>query len=328
MAVTEHAHPWAPAPPRPGGGHHAPAGTGNGEAGADHLAPASAVAGDGAFGVQGVIPGELDGALVRIGVPGRGGRPLVCGIRVAGGVARRLTLADLPWDLPAAEPAAGVRVVARTGRFTVLYDPPVAYSRAADLMGDPLPYRPHGRPARAGLLPRGGGAPRWLDVEPFTRAVNAFDDGGRVVLDVTAATGTRRWTLDPGGAPAAGPPVDGAPAVAAVDPRVAGRRHQMLFGRDAGGGAVLTCDLAAGTRRRRALAPGWGAEEPVFVPRGRAEGDGRLLVPVRDHARRRAAVLVLDALDPAGHPEAVITLPFLPPPAGRVLWVPAGGRRR
>ncbi|GAA1515545.1 hypothetical protein GCM10009677_55910 [Sphaerisporangium rubeum] len=336
MAVTEHAQSWAPARPRPAAAHPGGPAVGAGE-GTDRqdlpvdtsgtarppVQVAGPAAGTGTFDVQGVIPAELDGALVRIGPARRPGRPLVCGIRIDGGAARRLTLGDLPGEMPAADPAAGVRVVARTARFTVLYDPPVAYSRAAELMGDPVPYRPHGRPARAGLRARGG-VPQWFTVEPWERVVNAFEDGdGRVVADVVSVAGTRRWTLDPRGG-AGGRTLRDAPRVAVADPRTAGRPHQVLFGLDAGGQAVVTCDLAAGTRRVRRLRSGLCAETPVFVPRGRAEGDGRLLVPVHDHTRRRAELLILDAMNPAASPEAVITLPFLPPPADRVLWLPAG----
>ncbi|MFD1118071.1 carotenoid oxygenase family protein [Sphaerisporangium aureirubrum] len=349
MAVTEHAHPRAPRLPRPAatGGAAAP-----GREPPVHRDGPRGADGAGPFPVEGAIPAALDGDLVRIGPSGRPGRPLVCGIRLSGGTARRLALPGLPPALAAELAAAGTpggeravpgapqaRVVARTGRFWVVYDPPVAYSRAADLMGDPLPYRPHGRPARVGLLPRHGhGGPRWFAAEPCARVVNAFDDGARVVVDVTGTDiqgesdargvepvlrGPRRWTLDPAGGTVRTAPLAGAPEGAAVDPRRAGRRHQVLFGPDQDGRALVACDLAAGTRRVLALAPGLRAEEPVFVPRGAAEGDGRLLVPVRDHARRRAALLVLDALDPSGTPEAVVTLPFTPPPADRTLWIPA-----
>ncbi|GII81437.1 hypothetical protein Sru01_64190 [Sphaerisporangium rufum] len=238
-----------------------------------------------------------------------------------------------PVDLHGAPlmPAAGL-----TGRFVVLFDLPLTHRPAAALLGDPLPYRwAAGRPARVGLLPRHGEGrdPRWFPIAPCSlgEVVNAFDDGGRVVVEAVrhgrTAAGTpcgapavHRWTLDPrtgdvreqGGGPAT--------ATAVIDPRLAGRRHQLVLGTAPGGGALIGHDRAAGTVQVRDLGPGRLAGRPVFVPRGPAEGDGWVVVMVHDAAERRAALLVLDAYRLAGRPEAVVHLPGPPPAAGLDTW--------
>ncbi|WP_424533039.1 carotenoid oxygenase family protein [Sphaerisporangium viridialbum] len=240
-----------------------------------------------------------------------------------------------------------MRAVALTDRFVVVFDLPVTYRRAAAMIGEGSPYRwQHGRRARIGLLPRRAGGeaePLWFPIDPcfVTESVNAHDDGGRVVVDAVriaraydtpswtpgdAAGSSRvhRWTLDLASGTAHERELTGALDQASVDSRRAGSRHQLIFGRAPGGRALVGNDLAADTTQVRALAPGWRAGRPVFVPRGIAEGDGWILVLVRNAALRRAELLVLDALNLTGRPEAVVHLPGTLPDAGHTTWVPAG----
>ncbi|GII61108.1 carotenoid 9,10-9',10' cleavage dioxygenase [Sphaerisporangium krabiense] len=229
--------------------------------------------------------------------------------------------------------------VALTDRYVVVFDLPVVYDHAAALVGARSPYRARPeRPARLGLLPRTGGDARWFAIEAcqVTQVVNAYDDGPRVVVDAVrhdlpvngldgSPTGTavRRWTLDAVTGDVAARMLAEGLVHGVVDGRLAGRRHQMVFGVTAGGRALAGYDLAAGGARVRELAPGWTAGHAVFAPRGAGEGNGWLIVLATEAARGRAALLVLDALNLGGRPQAVIHLPVAPPPADQAAWVAA-----
>ncbi len=85
------------------------------------------------------------------------------------------------------EGAPLMSAIALTRRYVVMFDLPIAYSRAAALVGARTPYvRRPDRPARIGLL-RAGPAPepRWLPIEPcrVLHTVNSYDDGDRIVVD-------------------------------------------------------------------------------------------------------------------------------------------------
>jgi 8'-apo-carotenoid 13,14-cleaving dioxygenase len=242
-----------------------------------------------------------------------------------------------------------------TRRYVVVLDLPVTYSRAADLIGARLPYtwRP-GRPARVGLLPRTAGAaaePRWLPIDPcyVVDVVNAYDDGDRVVLDAgwqaRACTGSpdspdspglldspgspaaprvRRLTLDAGTGAVRVRSLPEALETGTVDERVSGRRHRYVFGTTAGGGALACHDLAEGTTRLAAPGPGWRVGPPVFAPdeRRAEEGAGWIVVIARHAGRRSCELRVIDALDPAGPPRAVVRLPVALPADRRTAWIP------
>jgi carotenoid cleavage dioxygenase-like enzyme len=109
-----------------------------------------------------------------------------------------------------------------------------------------------------------------------------------------------------------------------VDGRVSGRRHRYVFGA-AAGGTVLAChDLAEGTTRSASPGPGWRVGRPVFAAdeRRAEEGAGWVAV-IAQHAGRRACELrVIDALDPAGPPRAVVRLPVALPTDRRTAWIP------
>ena len=236
-----------------------------------------------------------------------------------------------------------------THRYVVVLDLPVVYSRAADLIGARLPYtwRPD-RPARVGLLPRAAGAaaePRWLPIDPcyVIDVVNAYDDGDRVIMDAVwqaraftgspgspgssgsaAAPRVCRWTLDPAAGAVRVQALPSTLEAGTVDGRVSGRRHRHVFGTVAGGGALACHDLAEGTTRLAASGPGWRVGPPVFAPdeRRTEEGAGWLVVIARHAGRRSCELRVIDALDPAGPPRAVIRLPVVLPADRRTAWIP------
>ncbi|MEV8632056.1 carotenoid oxygenase family protein [Streptosporangium sp. NPDC051023] len=256
-----------------------------------------------------------------------------------------------------------MHATALTERYVVVFDLPVVYSRAAELVGARLPYawRPDRR-ARLGLLPRDGAAePRWFQIGPcyVFQAVNAYEEGGRVVVD--AVRHPRAFDAAPGDAvPDGAPPGFGArpylcrwtldlttgtvgeralaPAweTALVDEGVLGRRHRYVFGsRDLNTGTTLfRRDLVTGGVHGYELGAGIRAGHPVFVPRpvGSAreghEGDGWIVVLSHDAAGRRSELLVFDALDLAGGPYATVRVPRPPlacatPASGRATWLPA-----
>ena len=101
---------------------------------------------------------------------------------------------------------------ALTPTYVVLLDLPVTFSMDAVSAGLKLPYTWNpGHQARVGLLPRGdtSAAVRWFEVDPcwIFHTLNAYDDGGRVVVDlvryacaydVSTLTGHGPLTLDRG----------------------------------------------------------------------------------------------------------------------------------
>lgn len=304
--------------------------------------------------VRGALPAELDGAIVWAGKYGVSGVRLGSGGAQWYRGPRPAALAPLDWPAGAtmarpvfdgtcwhtamshpdlgyaehvrlgadgevlrAEPfpldgAPRMRAIGVTDRFLVVFDSAPYYSRAADLVGlrDPYSGRATG-PARIGLLAYG--RPHWFDVEDgeVLSVVNAYEDLGRVVVDAIWAPGVlRRHTLDL----ATGsvrrvdlPAMD----VAGVDERMTGRRHRFVFG--TAGTALVRHDIAFGCtwRREVGVTPG----QPVFVPRGKDEGEGWVVAVVGDE------VLVLDAADLAGPPVAVVGLPFAVPASDRATWL-------
>ncbi|NUT96191.1 MAG: hypothetical protein HOY78_29605 [Saccharothrix sp.] len=299
--------------------------------------------------VRGALPAALDGAYVQTAARG------VCGIRLGGGGARWFR-GPRPVGLPPAHPTAarpvfdgnrwhtalshpglgyaehvvlgvdgglqaaepfqadGTPVLAVAGRFVVVFDSGPYYSRAAALVGAREPYvHRDDLPVRVGLVD--GGEPCWFEVGTgeVWHAVNAHAELGRVVVDAVWAPGVlRRCTIDlTTGAVRTTtlPALD----VGGVDPRVANQWHRFVFG--TAGTSVVRYDLALGHRSERELAT--TPSQPVFVPRGRDEGDGWLLTLAGDR------LLVLDAEDLAARPVAEVALPFAVPAATRAQWVTA-----
>ena len=234
-----------------------------------------------------------------------------------------------------------------TERFAVIYDLPVVFDTEAAMAGASFPYRwdPDYR-ARVGLLPRDGGAEdvSWIDVEPcyVFHPMNAYDDGDQVVLDVVrharmfdshrlgpdeGPPTLERWTVDL----AAGKVVeerldDRGQEFPRVDERLVGRRHRYGY---AGAfleheSALLKHDLDRRTSEVRPLRSGGGSSEAVFVPSSpdAAEDDGWVLSLVYDADRDTSDLLVLNAGDFTGEPQAVVHLPQRVPFGFHGNWVP------
>lgn len=259
-------------------------------------------------------------------------------------------------DVPITGPAC-IHDMSLTERYAVIYDLPLVLSKEEALAGKPFPYRwTPGYPARVGLLPRNGGADevRWFHVEPcyVFHPLNAFDDGECVVLDVARhpkvfdthvdgpdeGTPTlERWTLDPASDSVREERLDDrGQEFPRVDERVVGRRHRYGYTvgvaseHDPRGadhqGCVIKHDLARDSAEVRDLGRGAEAGEPVFVPRAAdaAEDDGWVLTLVYDPGRNASDLLILNAGDFCGEPQAVVHLPRRVPFGFHGNWVPDG----
>jgi 8'-apo-carotenoid 13,14-cleaving dioxygenase len=242
-----------------------------------------------------------------------------------------------------------VHTLAVTARHLVVLDLPVAYRRAADMVGEREPYvwQP-GRGARIGLVPRSPeqpGAPVWFDIEPgfAFQVVGAYDEADRVVVDAVwhprafdrsaraisdpgSSAPVVRWTLDlrTGLAPARR--LTGPVRHAVVDPRSSWRLPSHLFTVATGErGAVLSRhDQRTGEVRSCALGSGLVAGQPVMVPKSRLDEACWLLLPVERIATREQELLVVDAADPAAGPVAVVRVPGGPKPGVRAVWMNLG----
>lgn len=237
-----------------------------------------------------------------------------------------------------------------TERFVVIYDLPVVFDVEAATSGAGFPYRwdPDYR-ARVGLLDRDGGADdvRWFEVEPcyVFHPMNAYDDGDRVVLDVvrhgkmfdTHRLGPdegpptlERWTVDVTGDKVVEERLDDrGQEFPRVDERVVGRRHRYGYAGAFLGNetALVKHDLDRRTSEVRLLASAGGASEAVFVPSGpeAGEDDGWVLAVVYDPDRDTSDLLVLNAGDFTGEPQAIVHLPQRVPFGFHGNWVPDEG---
>ena len=237
-----------------------------------------------------------------------------------------------------------------TERFVVIYDLPVVFDVEAATSGAGFPYRwdPDYR-AWVGLLDRDGGADdvRWFDVEPcyVFHPMNAYDDGDRVVLDVvrhgkmfdTHRLGPdegpptlERWTVDVTGDKVVEERLDDrGQEFPRVDERVVGRRHRYGYAGAFLGNetALVKHDLDRRTSEVRLLASAGGASEAVFVPSGpeAGEDDGWVLAVVYDPDRDTSDLLVLNAGDFTGEPQAIVHLPQRVPFGFHGNWVPDEG---
>ena len=235
-----------------------------------------------------------------------------------------------------------------TERFAVIYDLPVVFDIEAATSGVAFPYRwDDGYPARVGLLDRDGLSSndvRWFDVDPcyVFHPMNAYDDGDTVVLDVVRhATMFDSHRLGPD----EGPPTlerwhihldngqvveeqldDRGQEFPRVDERLVGRRHRYgytgAFLEDET--ALIKHDLDRRTSLGRLLPSAGGASEPVFVPSGpdADEDDGWVLAIVFDPDRDGSDLLVLNARDFTGEPQATVHLPRRVPFGFHGNWVP------
>lgn len=234
----------------------------------------------------------------------------------------------------------------------IVLDMPVTFSLKHVFQGAGLPYGWNERhQARVGLLPRNGQAQdiRWFSVDPcyVFHTCNAYDlDDGGVMLDVVVharmfdrsrigpeADNTRitfeRWHIDP--------------ARGSVRRTVVSERNQEFprfnetlamqpyryaytvgFSDADEARNLLRHDLHTGQTLAHDHGDGRSTGEAVFVPRAgaTAEDDGWLMSYVYDANTDRSDLVVVNAQDLSGPPQAVVHLPARVPAGFHGNWMP------
>ena len=233
----------------------------------------------------------------------------------------------------------------------IVLDLPVTFSLRHLVQGVGMPYGWNERhTARVGLLPRHGQAQdiRWIQIDPcyVFHTCNAYDlDDGGVMLDVVVharmfdrsrigpENDTRitfeRWHIDP--------------LRSRVQRTVLSGRNQEFprcnetlstqpyryaytvgFNTAEDMRALLRHDLHTGATLVHDHGAGRSTGEAVFVPRegGKAEDDGWLLSYVYDANTDLSDLVVVNAQDLAGPPQAVVHLPARVPAGFHGNWMP------
>ncbi len=252
---------------------------------------------------------------------------------------------------------------ALTQSYVVILDLPVTFSMDAVSAGREMPYvwNPT-HPARVGLLTRDKpeSAVRWLEVEPcwVFHTLNAYDDGGKVVVDLCRYDGAYdvslmngvspvtldRWIIDPVADKITEERLDYRhQEFPRVDDRVVGRRHR--YGLSAliheveqatmappGGqskdktllsDALLKHDFDHRTVETHQFGPAATVGEAVFVPSSpdAGEDDGYVVAFVHDPTRNAADLVILAAQDFTGDPVARVHLPARVPLGFHGNWI-------
>lgn len=243
-----------------------------------------------------------------------------------------------------------------TKNYVIILDLPVTFSMKTLLAGHKFPYawNPDHK-ARVGLMPREGKNEDviWCDVAPayVFHPSNAFEtEDGKVILDVCAhtnmfassrqgpdsqATPFERWTVDPAAKSVTREVID-------ADSQEFPRPNEALIGKPyryaytmalpKGGDPSFATntklykhDLETRTRQVHDFGPGRIPGEFVFVEKAgaKAEDDGWLMGYVVDMDSQTTDLVILDAADFTGVPQAVVTIPHRVPPGFHGNWVPA-----
>jgi carotenoid cleavage dioxygenase len=238
----------------------------------------------------------------------------------ADGSLRRLESAAAPY-------AAMVHDFAVTERFVAI----PLFPLIADGEGFGFTWRP-GLGAWLGVMDReiGVASLRWHKAGPgfAFHTMNAWEQDGALVIDLMLSDAAPFFPAEDGAAPASSPATlcrwrldlsDPAAQVASVrlsdtpgefpriDDRFAGTRTR--HGYFTAFNALVHRDEAAGTETAYCLPRGDSVSEPVFVPRGAAEGDGWLLAVCFRAASCTSDLMILDACDIAAGPVALVHLP-------------------
>lgn len=241
-----------------------------------------------------------------------------------------------------------------TKSSVVILDLPVTFSVKHAIGGAGLPYAWNPRhEARVGLLPRKGNGDdvRWFSVDPcFSfHACNAFDlDNGDTVLDLVVhgrmfdrsrqgpesqKVTFERWTLQAATGRVQRKVISGEnQEFPRLDERLTGKpyRYAYTVGIDIdrpSANALLRHDLHTGETQRHVYGPRRMTGEVVFVPRheNAAEDEGWLMSYVHDLDGGNSQVVILDAQELGGTPQAVIDLPVRVPLGFHGNWIADAG---
>jgi carotenoid cleavage dioxygenase len=245
-----------------------------------------------------------------------------------------------------------------TKNYVIILDLPVTFSMKTLLAGHPFPYAWNpSHKARVGLLPREGKNDDviWCDVAPcyVFHPCNAYEDAdGKVIMDVcahdsmfaeskigpdSAKVPFERWTIDP---------VARSTERTVIDPEsqefprpneaLIGKPYRYAYtmalpdGFDAGSpnqSKLFKHDLTAGSKQVHDFGSGSVPGEFVFVAKAGgadslgAEDDGWLMGYVVNMAEETTDLVILDAANFEGAPQAVIHIPHRIPPGFHGNWV-------
>lgn len=236
--------------------------------------------------------------------------------------------------------------------YVILLDLPVTVSMDAAKAGYKFPYRWNGdHPARLGLLPRESEADQviWCTIDPcfVFHTVNAFDTpDGKVVVDLivhdrmfwqrtsgpdSTTCAFERWTIDPSTRIVDRKAIDPTPQ---EFPRADERRttlpyryaYTMALTDPFLGTALFKHDLESGTRQIHNFGPNRYPCEFVFVPASleAAEDEGWLMGFVIDAEAKTTDLVILDARNFEGVPQASIHMPHIVPPGFHGNWMQDG----
>lgn len=290
-----------------------------------------------------------DGALHAFGysAKGPGSTAIRYNIVDSAGRPRHLAWLDQPY-------ASMMHDFALTDSHVVFPCLPVVISMERAMQGKPITAWESDRPSVFGVMAKGGNGGdevRWLETDPTFafHIANSFDDGQDVVIDVAgskraplmpAADGSlpsheetrfslRRWRIG-GNGHFREEPIDALDIqFPRIDDRVQGRRYTKAFvngtarptaGRVDGFDQIAAIDVETGARDSFSFGEGAYCGEPVFVPRGAAEGDGWLLALVWDSQKNESVLAVLDATRVADGPVARIHMPARVPGGFHCHW--------
>lgn len=240
--------------------------------------------------------------------------------------------------------------MAITPTHSVLFDLGVAYDFSMMKQGYSIPLRWHKeRQCRIGIIPRYGGALRWFKIEScfIQHIANAYNGpDGTIIIDAVrypwymrAVQSQAKFEANPLAvlwrytiSVESGKINESAVDELGVEfPRIneslVGQKYHYLYvaeqptNKEIRG--VVRYDVNTGLTTKFAVPPGDQNGEPVFVakPKPCAEDDGWILFYVYRAKTDRSDLVILNASDMSGDPQAVVHLPHRVPAGFHATWI-------
>lgn len=242
-----------------------------------------------------------------------------------------------------------------TQKYVIILDMPVTFSLKQYISGEGFPYRWNPKhKARVGLLEKDGKGSDtiWCDVDPcyVFHPCNAFDnEDGTVTFDacvhdkvfaqITSGIDStsipfERWTIDPAAKRVSRSVVDSdSQEFPRMNETRTGLGYRFAYtlgipqetnGSSSESAKLFKHDLASGTRQIHDFGSGRVASEFAYVPAvdAAAEDQGWLMGYVINPADETSALVIINAQDFAGAPQAEIHIPHRIPPGFHGNWVP------
>jgi carotenoid cleavage dioxygenase-like enzyme len=249
-----------------------------------------------------------------------------------------------PIDVPGATMVHDFNI---TRNFVIFMDLPVVFDlAAAEVNGFPIQWSDdYG--ARLGVMPRNGTNADvvWYNIDPcyVFHPVNAYEDGDKIVIDVSRTALTMkpghdeapymltRWTINQTTGSVVETQLDDHSAdFGRVADTVVGQPYRYGYLAQFGTGdnestiGIRKYDLSTDTSALHELKNGRSCGEPVFVPRANAaaEDDGYLLSFVHDPRNDKSELVIFDAANITDDPVASIHLNSRVPAGFHGTWIP------